>query len=62
MQYFHLYPDKESDQILAHVIVFDDGQTIIKWCGNIKSLTIHQNLDEFKSISVTGSRYLYLSY
>jgi len=59
MQQFQLYENKESDIIMAYVIVFDDGQTIVKWSGKVQSLVIHKSLDEFKSISVSGNRYLY---
>ncbi len=62
MQYYQLYANINSQDILCHVIVFNDGQTIIKWCGKVKSLVVHQSLDEFKQISVTGERYLLKTY
>jgi hypothetical protein len=62
MQYYQLYENNEEEKISAHVIVFDDGQTIVKWTGLIKSLVIHNNLDEFKSISVRDGRTLFQTY
>jgi hypothetical protein len=62
MQYWQLHENSGCYEIMAHVIVFDDDQTVVKWCGKVKSLVVHKNLDEFKSISVTGDRVLYYSY
>lgn len=63
MQYFQLYENNGPDQpIMAHIIVFDDGQTVVKWCGKVQSLVIHKNLDEFISISVTGGRFIHQSF
>jgi hypothetical protein len=62
MQYYQLYENNEEEKITAHVIVFDDGQTVVKWCGNVQSLVIHKNLDEFKTISVRDGRTLIQTY
>lgn len=52
MEIYKLYKSFISETLLAEIIVFDDGQTIVKWQGKVASLTIHKNLDAFKEISV----------
>lgn len=50
--------EKEESNDLAEVVIFDDGQCVVKWCGEIRSLVIFKSFDEFKSLSVTGTRRL----
>ena len=58
MKYYKMFENREADKVLAHVIVFDDGQTIVKWAGEIQSLVIHKNLDEFINLSIKDGRIL----
>ena len=58
MEIYNLFETKQSNVSLAQVIVFDDSQTVVKWEGKIRSLVIHKSLDEFKSVSLNGERYL----
>ena len=55
---FDLY-ENQNEKLIAEVICFDDGQVVVKWKGDVQSLVIHKNMDEFKNISVTGVRVLW---
>ena len=61
MNIYHLYEkgkcnEHGEEHILCEIIEFDDGQVVVKWAGKIRSLVIHRNLDEFKSISLSENR------
>ena len=43
---------------LADIVIFEDGQTVVKWHGTVGSLVIHKSFDEFKSISLNDNRYI----
>jgi hypothetical protein len=49
---------KLLEKTLAYVIVFEDGQCVVKWCGIVGSLVIHKSFNEFKSISLNDDRYI----
>jgi hypothetical protein len=53
------YDEQGNEHVLCDVIEFDDGQVIAKWRGIVRSLVIHKNLDEFKSISLNDRRTLW---
>ena len=55
---YKLYESQESEKLLAEIVEFDDGQVVVKWCGDVRSLVIFKNLDEFKTISLYKGRQL----
>jgi hypothetical protein len=64
MNIYHLYEKGivnhlGEERIICDVIEFDDGQVVVKWGGEIRSLVIHSNLDEFKKISLNEKRELF---
>lgn len=62
MDLYELYEkgDELSDEhVICDVIVFDDGQCIAKWRGEVRSLVIHKSFDELKKISLNDNRGLW---
>ena len=49
------YMLKDDNKVFADVVVFDGGKTIVSWRGEISSIVIHDNLENFKKISVNNT-------
>jgi hypothetical protein len=62
-RFYNLYSDDtENRQLICEIVEFSDNQVIAKWClSSIRSLVIHSSLEDFKTISVNGTRNLNLS-
>ena len=59
---YELYANEEDannfDNRLAEVVVFESDTTVINWDGKIKSTVIHESMENFAAISLTGKRVL----
>lgn len=49
---FQLY-DEGKENVVAQIVEFSDGQVVVKWCGDVKSLVVFNNIKEFEKVSVT---------
>ena len=53
------YDEQGNELVLCDIIEFSDGQVVCKWRGEVKSLAVHKNMEEFKIISLNEFRTLY---
>ena len=62
IDYYELYKNQadanSGENTLAIVTVFDMTKTVVYWKGDVSSIVVHDSLENFKKVSLSGDRIL----
>ncbi len=51
-----IYRIYENEKTICQVVVFEDNKCVVYWFGEINSIVIHDNLENFRKISLNDNR------
>ena len=54
----NIYTLENDYDVLADVVEFQNEKVVVSWRGEINSIIIHDNIENFKKISLNGNRTL----
>ena len=55
-----IYVLENESEKFADVVVFENAKVVVSWKGDVSSVVVHDNIDNFKAVSVHSGKKLTL--